>query len=371
MADKRDLYAELGVPRTASADDIRRAYRKLAKQFHPDVNPGKKDAEERFKSVNSAYEVLSSPERRRDYDEFGDDALRTGFDAAKARDFKRQWEQPRPGPAGFNPFSGWGAASQGGGGFAFDPEDLMDTLTGRRRNVQRRQPAHAVVDITLAQALRGTHINLTWRGPQACERCGGTGSADAAAPVRCTRCQGSGRVEAGGSRVNMATTCTQCGGVGWMRTACNACEGVGQVERPEEIVVRIPPGADQGSRLRVTSRGGQDITLETRIKPHPYFRREGLDLHVRLPVTLDEAFNGGKVKVPTVDGSVEMTVPARTQSGTRLRLRGKGVTRGSQKGDLFVEVDVRLPEGESPELAQAVRNAAAAYTRGVRDDVEL
>jgi molecular chaperone DnaJ len=379
MATPRDLYAELGVARDAKPDDIRKAYRKLARQFHPDVN-AKKDAEERFKAINAAYEVLGSPEKRAAYDEFGEDSLRTGFDAKAARGFKEAYERQQSGSA--NPFAGFGGAGGfggfggaggdafGGGGFAFDPEDLMNGILGRKRNVQRRGPLRAVVDITLGEAIRGTQVSLAWKGSSACGRCGGSGSADGNAPTKCIKCKGTGRTESGG-RVRMTSTCEACGGTGWTRVACPACAGAGQVEAQETLAVRIPRGADNGSRLRVPRPDGQELVLETRVKDHPYFRRQGLDLYVRLPLTLDEAYNGGRVRVPTVDGTVEMTVPARTQNGTKLRLRGKGVEKGNRRGDLFVEADVRLPEGEDPALSAAVRAASAGYSKDVRADVKL
>lgn len=368
MAAQQDLYAVLEVARGASANEIRKAFRKLARKYHPDVNQGKKDTEERFKRVSAAYEVLGNADSRALYDEFGDESLRSGFDPEVARRIRRAG-QPRPGT---NPFSGFGGfGSDVGGGFAFDSDDLLSQVFGATpgRKVRRKSPRRAVVEIDLAQAIAGSQVALQWTGHRPCAACSGTGGTDGAIPVTCTVCKGAGRSEAG-DRVRMLSTCAACGGTGRARTACSHCGGAGQVQAAETLNVRIPPGADNGSRLRVPHRDG-DITIETHVRPHPYFRREGLDLYLRLPVTLDEAYNGGKVRVPTPGGVVDMTVPARTQNGKRLRIKGKGIAKGGRVGDLYLEVDVRLPESDDPTLADAVRKAAGAYTRDVRADVKL
>ncbi len=305
MVQGKDPYSILGVNRDASEDEIRRAYRKLARKYHPDVNAGKKSAEERFKEISAAYEVVGNPDRRKLYDEFGAAALSPGFDPARARQYQRWAGGARQAPHDSEVVD-------------FDLGDIFADLFGARPPGRERHgrgsDLHATVEIDLAQALRGTEVELM------------------------------------------------------------APDG-----SPERVKVRIPPGADNGSRLRVPGRGQKgrrggpagDLIIETRVRPHPYFRREGLDLHLLLPVTLDEAYNGAAVELPTPDGVVTLRVPPRSQSGQRLRLKGKGVTRGGEHGDLYAELQVLLPDGDSPELARAARQANAAYSQSPRANLRF
>jgi curved DNA-binding protein len=304
----QDLYALLGVSKTATEDEIRSAYRKLARKHHPDVNPGNKDAEARFKEISAAYEVLVDAEKRKLYDEFGQEGLRGGFDPDQARAY-RTW-QDRRGTTG-SPFSEE----------VFDIGDLGDLgdLFGRggfRRRPARGEDVITVVELDLATALRGTEVTV--------------------------------RVPGHGAE-------------------------------SEPFTVRIPKGAEDGSRLVVKGRGAPgpgnapagDLIIETRVREHPYFTRDGLDLYLDLPVTLDEAYNGSEVEVPTPDGSVKLRVPPRSQQGHQLRLRGKGVTRGEKRGDLYVTLDVRLPDKDDKELAEAVARARDAYGKPVREGIVL
>lgn len=318
MAD--DLYAILGVAKGADADAIKKAYRKLAGELHPDKNPGNKRVEERFKHVNHAYEVLGDGKKRRLYDEFGEDGLREGFDADKARAY-RSWASGQRGP-------GMGGGGQSvrledlfqdgevssGGGFG----DFFGEVLGRQRGRRGPRPGpdlESEVTIDFASALRGATLEL---------RPGGFG----AAPV----------------------------------------------------TVRIPPGADEGSRVRIAGQGAPsnsggprgDLVLTVHVQPHAHFRRDGDDLHLDLPVTVAEAFHGAKVSVPTADGTVSLKVPPKTQSGNVVRLRGKGVTRkGRDPGDLYVHFLVRLPEGGSEEAAKLVDALAALDTSDPRADIKL
>ena len=302
------LYETLGVEKTASADEVRKAYRKLARKHHPDVNPGDKAAESTFKSIASAYEILSDDAKRKAYDEFGDASLQGGFDPEKAREYAR-WQNTRQrrnsqftqdGPVEFDLGDLFG-----GGGF---PGGGARAAHGPRRG----RDLQAQVEIDLRQAIEGTEMEADLPGH---------------GPVR----------------------------------------------------VRIPKGADTGSILRVPGKGSPgrdggppgDLLIETVLRPHRFLRREGLDLHVTLPVTLDEAYNGAGVDVPTFEGSVVLKVPPRSQQGTKLRLRGKGVPRKDQRGDMIVELDVRLPDLPDEALATALRSASAAYARPVREGLTL
>lgn len=324
MAD--DLYATLGVPKGADADAIKKAYRKLAAQLHPDKNPGNKKLEDRFKQVNHAYDVLGDEKKRKLYDEFGEEGLREGFDPARVRAY-REWSarQARGGGGG----GGYPGQTvdledlfQGGGGGAAAGGfgDLFGDLIGRSR---RRAPAkgrdlESEITIDFASSLRGATLELHPNG-------------STAAPV----------------------------------------------------TVRIPPGAAEGSRVRIAGQGAPsstggprgDLVLTIHVTAHPHFRREGDDLHLDLPVTIAEAYHGAKVKVPTVDGSVAMKVPEHTQSGSVVRLRGKGVARrGREPGDLYVHFLVQIPSGgggSGAEVAKLVDELAAHQSGDPRADIKL
>ncbi len=289
-----DLYAVLGVPRGADADVIKKAYRKLAKDLHPDKNPGNAKAEARFKSVNHAYEVLSNADKRKLYDEFGEDGLREGFDAEQARAY-RAWG----GGGGGGRSRGRSGQRVSVNGQEFDVEDLFGGQPppggdlfgdlfgrGRRRGPTKGQDFESEVTIDFASALRGTSLELRPRG---------------------------------------------------------------QVGSP--VTVRIPPGADEGSRVRIAGQGAPsanggppgDLLLTIHVSPHPHFKREGDDLHLDLPITVSEAYFGAKVRVPTIDGDVTLKVPPRTDGGKTMRLRGKGVARkGKEPGDLYVHFQLVL-----------------------------
>jgi curved DNA-binding protein len=319
-----DLYTVLGVSKDAEADAIKKAYRKLAAQLHPDKNPGNAKAEARFKQVNHAYDVLSDAKKRKLYDEFGEDGLREGFDADRVRAY-RDWSarQGRAGGGrGDGTFGGGtvdledllGGTAGGQGGFA----DLFGDLVGRSR--RPRGPAkgpdfESEITIDFAAAVRGTTLELRPQGP--------TGS---------------------------------------------------------PVTVRIPPGADEGSRVRIACQGGPstsggprgDLVLNVHVTPHPHFRREGDDLHLDLPVTIAEAYHGARVRVPTIEGSVTMKVPERTQSGQVLRLRGKGVAKkGRAPGDLFVHFLVQVPKDGGAEVAQLVDKLATFQAEDPREGIEL
>ncbi|HEX3761709.1 MAG TPA: J domain-containing protein [Kofleriaceae bacterium] len=298
-----NLYETLGVKREASVEDIRKAYRKLAKKHHPDINPGNQASEDRFKAVSAAYEVLSDPKRRADYDEFGDAALQSGFDPAKAREYAR-WQERRTASSGF----AGGGFGGGSGPVEFDFAELFN----RRRGPGRGQDIHATFQMDLRQAVEGAEVSI-------------------------------------------------------------------DVPEQGTVRVRIPPGAETGSVIRLPGKGAPgprggppgDLVIETEVRPHPLIRRDGLDLYLTLPVTLDEAYNGASVDVPTFEGTVVLKIPPRSQNHARLRLRGKGIERKSTRGDLFVELDIRMPDRADDALAEALRAASALYSRPVREELTL
>lgn len=337
MSEAKNLYAVLGLSANASDDEIRKTYRKLAKKYHPDINPNNPKATEKFKEITAAYEVLSNSEKRKLYDEFGEASLHGGFDPNKARAYQ-QWANARPSSGrGGNPYAGIP--------MDFDLGDLFGDLFGggfRRRGAHTHQPVSgdnisATVEIDLAQAIHGTEVQL---------------------------------------KVPIHETCRACGGTG---DQCSVCRGRGVVASEDMVTVRIPPGADDGSKLRVKGRGGAglmggsrgDLMIQTKVKPHPHFRREGLDLVLITPVTLHEAYNGSTIEVPTPIGLVKVKIPPRSQNNTRLRLKGRGMMRGTKTGDLYVELDIRLPDKEHRALAEAARDAEASYGGSIRRNLYL
>jgi molecular chaperone DnaJ len=376
MPPASDLYATLGVSKTATDKEIRSAYRKLARKHHPDVNPGNKEAEDKFKDVSAAYEVLSDAEKRKRYDEFGADGIKEGFDPEQARAYQRWNEQRRrsPGPSQETPYD-------------FDVGDLGDLFGGfggrrgtpRRSRDSRGEDLLARVELDLPDALRGVEIELEVPTRTKCSTCHGSGDEPGTKPETCPECKGTGRKQVVQGPLKMMAPCPRCGGEGKLRTPCHTCGGEGALTSTSRIKVRIPPGADDGSELRVRGRGAPgrgdgppgDLIIQTRVRPHKYFRRDGLDLHLRLPVSLAEAYLGATIEVPTPDGPVKMKVPPRSQPGQRLRLKGKGVPKEGQKGDLHVELDVRLPDQQDEALAKALEESDRLNSRPVREAITL
>lgn len=293
MPRDRKLYDVLEVSPDASRDEIRRAYRKLARQYHPDRNPGDAAAERRFKEINAAHEVLSDPEKRKLYDEFGEDALRAGFDAERAR----AWRQA-------------GAGSMGGFGVDFDMGDIFEELFGGSfRGARAGRTIQSEITVDFHTAARGGERDLRFADGRS-------------------------------------------------------------------LTVRIPPGVRDGESLRLRGKGepgpggAGDLVLTVHVTPHPVFRREGDDLHLVLPVTVGEALLGATLEVPTLDGTVKLKIPPGSQSGRRLRLRGKGIARrGRPAGDLYAELSVRVPETVDERVREAVEVLDRAYAGDVRADL--
>lgn len=378
MADENDPYRALGISRNATNDEVRRAYRKLARQYHPDVNGGKPEAEEKFKQVSAAYDILSDAKKRRLYDEFGSVGLREGFNPEEARAYQRYTQQSGP----------YTQPGPGQGGFDFDLGDIFGDMFGggggRSRQGQsasaRGADLSATVDISLAESIRGTEITLEIPTEAACQICHGRGQGSGAAQT-CPDCQGSGKVQAVRGPMNLKTRCPHCQGKGKRVPSCSACGGTGKTSTREKVTVRIPAGADHGSRLRVPGRGAPgargagDLVIETRIKPHAFFRRDKLDLYLRLPVTLEEALLGAQLEVPTAQGQVKLRIPPCSQQGTRLRIKNKGVTRKNQSGHVYVDLDVRLPDDskkvQASEIVQAAKTLSSAYKGPVREGLIL
>jgi molecular chaperone DnaJ len=373
MAD-RDYYKILGVERRASHDDIRKAYRKLARKYHPDINPGNKEAENKFKDLSVAYDVLSDEKKRKLYDEFGEAGLAAGFDAEKARSYQ-QWQQQ---------------SARAGGAYEFDIDDLGDLfggLGGMFRQDQRaeRQPTQgqdieSSMDIDFLDAVRGFQTSITLERPMSCDTCQGAGTKPGSKPTTCPECRGSGSKSVARGPLQFRQTCPRCMGSGRLPgDPCATCGGAGRVMRPDTIRVNIPPGAEPGKRIRLRGkgeagvRGGQagDLYITPRIRPHPILTRSGRDLTMELPITVGEALRGASVDVPTPSGTIQVKVPAGAQSGQRLRIRGKGVAAHGQTpaGDLYLRLMVRVPK--ETVAHDVIEKLDRAYGEDVRKDVRL
>ncbi len=336
---KQDFYSTLGVPKDAKADELKRAYRKLAMQFHPDRNPGDAAAEAKFKDVNEAYDVLKDDQKRGAYDRYGHAAFEGG------------------GGAGAGPFCG--AGFEGGIGDIFEQMfgDAMGRRGGGARGPRAGADVRAGAEIDLAQAFSGTKISLRVPTRVVCEACVGTGSENkAAGSEQCSTCQGQGKVRAQQGFFLVERTCPTCNGAGRVvRNPCRICQGAGTVQRERALQVTIPAGVEDGTRIRLSGEGEAggtgappgDLYVHVGIKPHPLFQRDGANIFCRVPLRMAQAALGTEVEVPSIDGSTaRVKVPAGTQTGEQFRLRGKGfsVLRSPQRGDMYIQVSVETPQ---------------------------
>jgi molecular chaperone DnaJ len=370
----KDPYQTLGVPRTATREEIKRAFRKKARKHHPDVNPGDRTAEERFKEINAAYEVLSDAEKRKVYDELGEEAEKFGYDPEKAKEY-RAWkesaERPPAGRARATPFEE--------GPIGFDFGDIFGDVFGgfRGRAPPRDRPTRgddvsAEITISFVESIKGGQRELHLRKPAPCSACRGTGRRDGAQPPICPACKGTGRTAVSEAEIKIEVPCPQCGGTGRLPVPpCPVCEGTGEVVGDARITVTIPPGIREGQRIRVAGQGGPgrhggppgDLYLTVHVTPHPVFRRIGDDLELDLPVTVSEAMLGAEIEIPTMDGSVKLKVPPGSPTLARLRLRGKGVRRkNARAGDLYARIVVRVPD---PSRDPAAARRAAEILDGL------
>ena len=334
MAKKDDFYELLGVTREASAEDIKKAFRKLAMQYHPDRNPGDKQAEHRFKAINEAYDVLKDEQRRAAYDRFGHAAFENGGRGGT-------------GDFGF------------GGGFADIFEEMFGSMMGGGRGGQgganRGNDLRYNLEITLEEAFRGRETQVRVPTLVTCEACHGSGAEAGSRPANCPTCRGSGRVRTQQGFFTMERTCPTCHGAGKViDNPCRGCGGQGRVRKEKTLNVTIPPGVEDGTRIRLAGegeagvRGGGngDLYIFLGVRAHPLFQRDGAHIHCHVPIAMPVAALGGAVEVPTIDGSrAKVTIPAGTQSGHQFRLRGKGmsVLRSAARGDMFVQVNVETP----------------------------
>ena len=355
MAAIKDYYEVLGLKRDAGVAEVKRAYRKLARKSHPDLNPGDKAAEERFKELNDAYAVLSDPKKKEQYDRYG----AAGFPGAEAWGGGPQFEQE--------------AAFGGLGGFGDIFGDILGT--GRRGpEVYRGSDLATGLEITLHEAFAGTKRKMTLMREVACTGCAGTGAKETA---QCAACGGSGKVQSSRGFFKMAHQCPECGGAGRKTTvACMQCAGQGRILKRESVNVKIPAGIDRGSTVKLRGKGNDghgggppgDLRIRISLARHKLFERKDDDVYLKLPVTFGEAALGAKIKVPTIDGTAVMSVPEGTQGGQRFKLRGKGfsVLGTKARGDMFVEIQVAVPKGLGDAEREALGLVESAYVESPR-----
>lgn len=376
-----DFYKILGVTKKASQDEIKKSYRKLARKWHPDINPGKKEAERNFKDISRAYGVLGDPEKRKIYDEFGEEGLQAGFDAEKARQYKQWQEQARTGGAGFagqdfgryesyeDVFGDLFGFGKGGGTFR------SGRMAAKGRDIQHE------LTIDLISALKGFETQLSMQKVKECAYCKGSGMDPDSTMSTCSTCGGSGRVNVAEGPMQFSQACPACGGHGKIGKPCSRCRGTGQVLGEESIKVTIPMGVKEGSKVRVAGKGepgrngGQpgDLYLIIHIQDHPTLKRKGDDLLMDVPVTVGEAMAGATITIPTIEGRVNVKVPPKSQSGQTLRLKGKGAfnAKTKKRGDLMVKLVVKVPQTDNIEILEAAGKMDQHYGGDVRAGIRL
>ena len=390
----KDYYAALGVKKSASVEDIRKAFRKLARKYHPDVNPGDKTAEEKFKALSEANDVLSDPKKRKIYDQLG--FYSDNIDPATAEAYARGGGQP--GAGGFEGFPGGGQPGQGGPHFDFGGFDFSDLFEGARGGARRPSGSgggfrdifsnifsgggHGAaaeegpesgsdleyqVNVPFWTAIRGGVMKLNIARRDVCSNCRGHGYIES--PGTCPQCHGKGTIEQTGGRMKFNVTCPRCQGTGKNISTCHVCHGEGSVERTDPLEIRIKAGTRDGQRIRIAGKGNAglrgggvgDLYVIIRIGEHPLFRREGDDIYITVPVTAVEAALGAKIEVPTIDGRSMLKIPPGTQSGQKLRLREKGVssaTKEGVRGDEIVEVKITVPMPHDEKTKELLRELA-------------
>ena len=375
MSTKRDCYEVLGISKSATTDDIKKAYRKMAMKYHPDRNPGDKEAEAKFKEATEAYEILSNPEKRKIYDERGgwDAFERGGFGGAGAggmdmNDARSIFEALFGGLGGGGFGGGFGDIFGGGGGRRARQRDPNAPEDGPDVRVD--------LDLSFEEAAFGTKKEFTISDTHAdCPECNGTGASSGSKRETCQQCGGSGQVVGGGGFFQIRQTCPRCGGTGQVvKHPCRRCGGSGRVKSPSTIKVTIPPGLDEGSQLRLPGkgeagfRGGRpgDLYLVLHVRPSDIFERDGLDIHCVVPIPIHIATNGGSINVPTLRGDVPLAIPPGTQHGRTFPMRGLGIadTRHSRTGDHIVHVAIEIPT----RLAKNAQDLLAAFGASVSED---
>jgi molecular chaperone DnaJ len=387
---QQDYYKTLGVGREAGEEEIRKAYRKLARKHHPDLNPGDKAAEDRFKKVQEAYDILSDSKKKQMYDQFGfyseNGAPGAGPGGAQQGpnmgfggfDFSEAFTR---GSAGSGAGRGRPSAAEAGGAAGF--HDIFSNLFGQQHEKAADVPEKGSdleygLSIDFWQAIKGTQVRLKIAHQEVCATCGGSGARTGANTV-CPECNGSGTVTQMAGAMRFSLTCPKCEGTGRLRNRCATCHGDGRISAEETVEVRIPPGAQQGSRLRVAGKGNAgtqgappgDLYITVRVDPHPFFRRDGDDIEITVPVRIDEAGLGTKIEVPTIDGRALLKIPQGTKNGQKFRLRDKGVlnSRTGARGDQIVEVAIDAPQVKDERTKELLREYAQLHPEDPRAEI--
>lgn len=358
MADKRDYYEVLGLQKGASEADIKKAFRKMALKYHPDKNPGDKTAEEKFKEVNEAYSILSDPEKKKMYDQFGH--------------------------AGVDPNAGFGGAGGGFGGFGGSYDDIFDMFgnmfgggfggfggRAQRNGPMKGRDLQKAMTITFEEAAFGVKKDIQVNKHVECSTCHGTGAAPGTSKQQCPKCGGSGQIHTTQrtpfGQFSNVSTCDRCGGTGEIiETPCPDCNGSGHIRKNVKINVNIPAGVDNDSIIPLRGQGepgvnggpAGDLYIVISVKPHKMFKRKGSDLQLEIPISFEQAALGAEIIVPTLEEKIKYKVPAGTQPGTKFRIKGKGVTnvRNGRKGDLYIKVNLEVPTKLNAEQKKAVED---------------
>lgn len=361
MAEKRDYYEVLGLQKGASEDEIKKAYRRLAKKYHPDMNPGDKDAEVKFKEVNEAYSVLSDGEKKSRYDQFGFAGVDPNYGAGQG--------------GGFSGFGGFG-------GMDFDMGDIFSSFFGgggssRRNGPVRGEDVAARLIISFEEAAFGCKKTINFSRTEPCSACKGSGAESGTHPETCSRCGGSGTI-----RVQQRTVlgmmqsqrpCDLCGGTGTIiKTPCKTCRGAGVERKQKKFDANIPAGIGDGERILLRGqgnagrRGGQngDLVVEINIRPHPFFERRGYDIYCDVPISFTDAALGGEIKIPTLEGQETFKIPEGTQTGATFTLKGRGVQiiRTNRRGNLYFTVNVEVPDNLTKQQKDLLRQFEESMT---------
>lgn len=394
MPPKQEYYETLGVPKSATEDDIKKSYRRLARKYHPDLNPGDKAAEDRFKKVQEAYDVLSDEKKRKIFDQFGfySDNIppnagagpRAGgpdFEGFDFSEYARQQQQR--GTGGTEGFEGFGAGAGGaaGGGSGF--RSIFEQFFGNKGRAHQSEPEPGDdleygLAIDFWQSIKGTQVRLNIQRQDTCETCRGTGSSGGSVAV-CPECDGTGTVTQMAGAMKFNLKCQRCDGTGRLKNVCPICRGEGRITHNDTVEVRIPQGVSAGARLRVAGKGNAgiggglpgDLYITIRVEEHPFFKRSGDDIEIQVPLTVSEAGLGAKIEVPTIDGRALLKIPQGTQNGQKLRLREKGVfnARKNVRGDEIVEVILRAPKVQDERTKELLRELAQVQSEDVRADM--
>jgi len=394
MSQRKDYYETLGVSRDASQDEIRKAYRKLARKYHPDLNPGDKAAEEKFKSVSEANDILGDEAKRKMYDQVGfysesgfpgaQGGPGMGFGGFDFSDFLNQQQAgggggrrrgPAPGAEGFP-----GAA--GGGGF----RDIFSQFFGQRgqggpqqgHGPEKGSDLEYTLHIDFWQSIKGTQTRMNISRHDACTTCNGSGSGNGG-PITCPECSGSGNVTQMAGAMRFTLNCPRCNGSGKLQSACATCKGEGRIARMDFVDTRIPPGVSNGTRMRVAGKGNAgtgggpsgDLYINIRVDEHPFFEREGDNIEITVPVSVPEAALGAKIEVPTIDGRALLKIPMGTQNGQKFRLREKGVynARKETRGDQIVRIAVQPPKANDERTRELLRELAELHPEDPRAEL--